>query len=79
MEYACVVWDPYTHKNIKSLEQVQAFACKLASRRWDAGYEELLELLNIPSLQERRIHLKLGLLYKIIHRKEREKMLKTSS
>jgi len=67
MEYACVVWDPYTHKNIKSLEQVQAFACKLASRRWDAGYEELLELLSIPSLQERRIHLKLGLLYKIIH------------
>ena len=67
MEYACVVWDPYTHKNIKALEQVQAFACKLASRRWDAGYEELLELLSIPSLQERRIHLKLGLLYKIIH------------
>jgi len=27
----------------------------------------LPELLNIPSLQERRIHLKLGLLYKIIH------------
>ena len=67
MEYACVVWDPYTHKSVKALEQVQAFACKMVSHRWDAGYEELLELLNIPSLQERRIHLKLGLLYKIIH------------
>ena len=43
---ACVVWDPYTHKNIKSLEQVQAFACKLALRRWDAGYEELLGYLT---------------------------------
>jgi len=61
MKYACVVWDPYTHKNIKSLEQFQAFACKLALRRWDAGYEELFELLNIPSLQERRIHLKVAL------------------
>ncbi len=67
MEYACVVWDPYTNKAVKSLEQVQAFACRLATHRWDAGYEELLELLNIPSLEERRIHLKLGLLYKIIH------------
>ena len=67
MEYACVVWDPYTHRGVKSLEQVQAFACKLATRQWDAGYEELLELLNIPSLQGRRIHLKLGLLYKIVH------------
>ena len=37
------------------------------SHRWMLGTkEELLELLNIPSLQERRIHLKLGLLYKII-------------
>ena len=67
MEYACVVWDPYTHKSVKALEQVQAFTRKMVSHRWDAGYEELLELLNIPSLQERRIHLKLGLLYKIIH------------
>ena len=31
MEYACVVWDPYTHKSVKALEQVQAFACKMVS------------------------------------------------
>ena len=67
MEYACVVWDLYPKKSVKALEQVQAFTCKMMSHRWDAGCEELLELLNIPSFQERRIHLKLGLLYKIIH------------
>ena len=50
MEYACVVWDPYTHKSVKALEQVQAFVCKMVSHQSDAGYEELLELLNIPSL-----------------------------
>ena len=61
-----VLYGICTH-SVKALKQVQTFACKMVSRRWDAAYEELLELVNIPSLQERRIHLKLGLLYKIIH------------
>ena len=56
-----------TRKKVLKPLKVQAFACKMVLRRWDAGYEELLELLNIPSLQERRIYLKLGLIYKIIH------------
>ena len=31
MEYACVVWDPYTQKSVKAPEHVQAFACKMMS------------------------------------------------
>ena len=49
------------------LESVQKFGLKLASCQWDAGYNELLDLFNLPTLKERRIHLKLGLLFKIVH------------
>jgi hypothetical protein len=39
----------------------------MVTRQWDAAYEELLGLLDIPTLEQRRTHLKLGLLLKIIH------------
>ena len=67
LEYGCTVWDPHTHKNKEALEKVQKFACRMATKRWDAGYEELLDLLNLPSLVYRRTHLKLCQLYKLIH------------
>ena len=64
LEYACQVWIRIDkHK----LESVQKFGLKFAARRWDAGYNELLDLFNLPTLEEHRIHLKLGLLFKIIH------------
>jgi len=34
---------------------------------WDAGYEDLLELVGLPPLEQRRIYLKLCLLFKITH------------
>ena len=67
LEYGYTVWDPHTHKNKEALEKVQKFACRMATKRWDAGYDELLDLLNLPSLMYRRTHLKLCQLYKIIH------------
>ena len=67
LEYACQVWDPHLIRDKHKLESVQKFGLKFAARRWDAGYNELLDLFNLPTLEERRIHLKLGLLFKIIH------------
>ena len=67
LEYACQVWDPHLMKDKHKLESVQKFGLKFAARRWDAGYSELLDLFNLPTLEERRIHLKLGLLFKILH------------
>ena len=67
LEYACTVWDPHTRKDKESLERVQKFACRLATKRWDAGCNELYDLLNLPSLAHRRTHLKLCQLYKIIY------------
>jgi len=37
------------------MEKDQHFACKLATKHWDASYEELLGLLELPTLEERRV------------------------
>ena len=34
MEYACSVWAPYTAKDIGALENVQKFACRMATHNW---------------------------------------------
>ena len=67
LEYACPVWAPYTHKDIELLESVQKFACKMATHSWSSNYEELLALTDLPTLERRRLHLKLSHLYKIVH------------
>ena len=67
LEYACPVWDPHTMKDKVLLEDVQKFALRMATKQWDSGYQELLDIMNIPSLADRRLQLKLALLYKIVH------------
>ena len=67
LEYAAQVWDPYLQGDIDKLEAVQRFALKLISRRWDLGYEEMLSIANVPRLDDRRLHLKLAQVFKIIH------------
>ena len=49
LEYGCAVWDPYTLKDKRNLEQVQKCACNMASKHWDAGDEDLLELAGFTS------------------------------
>ena len=67
LEYACLVWDPHTMKDKVLLEDVQKFALRMATKQWDSGYQELLDIMNVPSLADRRLQLKLALLYKIVH------------
>ena len=45
----------------------QKFACKMNTKNWDKGYNELLYMTNLPSLPDRRLYLKLCSLYKIVH------------
>ena len=68
LEYACQVWDPHLMKDKKRLEGVQKFGLKMASHQWDTSYSDLLQLFDLPTLEERRTHLKLGLLFKIINK-----------
>ena len=59
LEYAAPVWDPHLQRDIQLLEGVQTFACRMYTKAWKAGYEELLSTLQLPSLSNRRLFLKL--------------------
>jgi hypothetical protein len=69
MEYACVVWDPITQKNITELERVQRKAARfvLGDYKTTSSVRSMLEHLKWPTLEERRKRAKVTMLYRIIH------------
>ena len=58
-----------TLKDKRNLEQVQKLHVRWfqSPAAWDAGYEDLLELVGLPPLEQRRIYLELCLLFEITH------------
>ena len=46
----------------------QKFATKVCAKLWGWSYHELLAKLHLPTLTQRRLHIDLCLMYKIIHR-----------
>ena len=42
-------------KDITKLEKVQKFAMKMCPKQWGMGYQDLLELSQVPALQNRRL------------------------
>ena len=67
LEYAAPLWDPHLQKDVDMLENVQKFAMKLITRKWDQGYAQLTEMVDLPTLQSRRLHLKLYHVFRIVH------------
>ncbi len=68
LEYAAPVWSPHLHKDIAKLERTQQFASKMCTKTWDSSYnDELLDRLHLPTLAQRRLHLSLCVMYRIIH------------
>ena len=67
LEYDSPIWDPPSFSLSSTLESVQHFALKLASKSWPQSYDFLLSSLNICTLEHRRTKAKLSLLYKIAH------------
>ena len=68
LEYCCIVWDPSTKRLVEELERVQKFATKICLKQWHmTHYEEMLQTLNIPSLQFRRSYMKLVFLFKVMN------------
>ena len=63
LEYASSVWSPYRTGEIKALEDVQKFALRICRKTWDQSYQSLLELFQIPTLEDRRIYLDLCTIY----------------
>ena len=64
---SCPVWNPYLKKDIKQLEDVEKFALKMITMQWDLGYQDLLRISDISSLQSRRVQSSLCTLFKIVH------------
>ena len=67
LEYGCVVWDPHLSKDITVIENVHKFALRVCSKQWRYSYESLCAIFHTSSMSERRTHLKLLTLFKIIH------------
>ena len=59
LEYTCQVWDPYTVKNRRKIENIQKYALRICSGRWLASYEELLDVFKLPTLASHREYLSL--------------------
>ena len=57
LEYAAQVWNPHLTKDINNLEKVQIFALRISSKRYHDSYESLLDLLEIPTLRNRRLYI----------------------
>ena len=50
-----------------ALESVQKFGLRICSRKWTASYQELLDIFQLPSLENWRLFLSLSTFFKIIH------------
>lgn len=67
VEFAATSWDPHTQRNTKKLEQVQRSSARfvMGDYRRTSSVSAMLEHLDWPSLQERRYHNRLLMMYKI--------------
>ena len=67
LEYASIVWEPYTKMNIDKLEIVQRKAARFVLNRYHntSSVSNMLEQLGWKSLPDRRMVLRLYMFYKI--------------
>jgi len=66
LEYYCVAWSPHLKHDIELIEHVQRRFTKRLRDLSDYSYDERLKLLNIHSLQYRRIWFDIIMCYKIV-------------
>ena len=68
MKYASSVWGPYRigwrDQGILGCSKNFPHICR---KTWDQSYQSLLELFQIPTLEDRRIYLNLCSMFKIVH------------
>ena len=66
LEHNSVIWSPLLKQDIKAVEQVQRRFTKRLQGLRDLPYTERLILLNLQSLEVRRLHFDLILCYRIV-------------
>ncbi len=69
LEYATPVWSPGTLQNIETVESVQRKFTRRLPGMGALTYPQRLIVANLESLELRRIHYDLILVYKIVHQK----------
>ena len=69
LEYASIIWDPHTDSNTLKLETVQRRSARRIMQNYNrhASVTTMLQHLDLPSLQQRRRHSKIIMLYRIRH------------
>ena len=69
LEYASIIWDPHTASNTHKLETVQRRSARHIMHNYNrhASVTTMLQHLDLPTLQQRRQHSKVIMLYRITH------------
>ena len=69
LEYASTIWDPHTASNIHKLETVQRRSARHIMHNYNrhASVTTRLQHLDLSTLQQRRQHSKIIMLYRITH------------
>ena len=69
MEYATVIWDPFTESNIRKLEMVQRRSARMffSDYRRTSSVSSMLQQLQWPTIQERRAQAKVTMMYRITY------------
>ena len=70
VEYAATVWDPYTQKDIHTLDMVQRRGARYVCNRHGnkSSVNNMLDTLNWKTLEQRRKEARLTMLYKIYNK-----------
>ena len=65
MEYATVIWDPFTEANIRKLEMVRGRSARMvcSDYRRTSSVSSMLQQLQWPTLQERRAQAKVTMIF----------------
>jgi hypothetical protein len=70
LEYGCLIWDPYTNKDIDKLESIQKRFARFIKHdyksRESGCVTNILKDLELKPLQERRKHVRLTMFYKVV-------------
>ena len=67
LEYACLIWDPHLVKDKTSWKECKNLASGLLCTSGTVTTKICLSCFKVSTLEEWRIELKLGLLFKIVH------------
>ena len=69
-EYGSVVWDPYLKNDTDRLERAQRSAARFITGDYKSRHKgyvtNMLDILDLPSLEERRRQQRLAFLYKVV-------------